>query len=318
MTYGRICLSIAIIIYLISFIDIERLKNVIPGMQLKYAWQPYLLVMLSYFMMAVRWSILLRQFSIIQHIIDSWRYYMIGGFYSVVLPGAIGGDVVRLGLCVKAHGKSKALVATSIFFERACGIMVILLMASIAAFYTPIFFENEQAALNLIYGISIFVLTSFILFFFILKTSKSSLFDSTQSYSSWKGRVVELLLNFRKLPLSKLSIFLLLSLMAHFLDILGSFFLSKALHVEQPLFIFLLIMPLVYVFTTIPISIGGVGVREGVLTFFLVKVGVMPSDAVLLAFLIYLNRVLVGLVGGILQFRENKQPATFEKHENLP
>lgn len=295
----------------------DRLRIILPKIRFKYAWQAFILVLVAYAAVSVRWSILLRHFKIKQRIMDSWRYYMVGAFYSTVLPGAIGGDVVRLGLSVRSHGQSRALLATSILFERASGIMVILMMASIASLFLPIFFENEPFLKSLILGISLGVLTIFILFFVILKTFSSSWFDKFQSRTGWMQSLANLLLHFRNLPLGVLFIFLLLSVLAHCFDILGSFFLNKAIQINQPLPIFFLIMPLVYVLTTIPISVGGVGVREGVLTMLMVKVGVVASDAVLLAFVIYLNRILVSLIGGIFQFID-PQSIPLKKNENLP
>lgn len=49
-------------------------------------------------------------------------------------------------------------------------------------------------------------------------------------------------------------------------------------------------------------SLGGLGVREGVLTFFMVKTGVLASDAVFLGLLIYLTRIVLALTGGGIQF----------------
>jgi hypothetical protein len=60
-------------------------------------------------------------------------------------------------------------------------------------------------------------------------------------------------------------------------------------------------MPIVYLVTILPISIGGLGVREGTLVMILSFVNIETSEAVILSFLIYLNRILIGGVGGIIQ-----------------
>ena len=60
-------------------------------------------------------------------------------------------------------------------------------------------------------------------------------------------------------------------------------------------------MPIVYISTILPVSLGGLGVREGTLVYLLAKVGVLSSDAVALSFLIHFNRVAVGSIGGITQ-----------------
>ncbi len=294
-----------------------RVGSILPRLKLGYAGLAFVLVALTYLVLAIRWSLVLRQFHIVQRICDSWHYYMIGGFYSTVLPGSIGGDVIRLGLSAGAHNRSKALLAASILFERTCGLVVTLVLAAVTALLVPMILEHEPALVRVLVAIALCALMLFILFFLMVKTSPLSWFETSGNRQNWRRQTVTLLFHFRNVSLGSLSLFLTFSVWAHLLDILASFFLSQALHIHQPFVVYLLIMPIVYVMTTLPISLGGVGVREGVLTFFLVRVGVPTSDAVLLSLIIYGNRVLVSLIGGILQFI-NRKSALPQNHENLP
>lgn len=305
----RLCLSCAIFAYLISLIDFERLLFVISRLHIEYTWQAFFLLLLTNLCVSIRWSMLLHHFHIKQSIYDSWRYYMIGGFYSIILPGAIGGDIVRLGLSCKQHSNRKTLLTSSIFFERSCGIMVIMIIATVSMMLFPVVLSQERAIAHLLPVFALTTLTLFMLSFLILKTSPPRWFENTDTFNIFKQKILTLLGNFRNLPIRMLLLFLLMSTLAHFFDILGSFYLARALQIEQPFTMFLLIMPLVYILTILPISIGGIGVREGVLTFFLVKVDVLASDAVLLSFAIYVNRILVGLIGCFFQINNIRQQA---------
>lgn len=305
----RLVLSCLILLYLARYIDFARVKLMLREMQVRYAWQAFFLLLATNLVTAVRWSFLLKHFRIRQRIRDSWTYYMIGGFYSIALPGVIGGDVVRLYLSSKKNARSKTIVATSILFERSCGIMVILILASSAALFMPMLLEGKTVVVNSIRGAALAAIFLFFLFFIIIKNSSRQWFKAVDMPDAWQHQANTLIENFRRLSFGSVAFFLSLSVGAHFLDILGSFYLGKSLNIDLPLSVFLLIMPLVYVSTILPISIGGIGVREGVLTFFLAKVGVLASDAVLLALVIYMNRVLVGFIGGILQFIEKRSPS---------
>jgi hypothetical protein len=55
----------------------------------------------------------------------------------------------------------------------------------------------------------------------------------------------------------------------------------------------------VYLATVLPISPGGLGVREGTLVIVLAQFGLAASDAALLAVAVFLNRVAVGAVGAV-------------------
>ena len=312
MLYFRICLSFAVLVFLVYYIDAERLVFLIKKVRIQYIWQAFLLILLNYFVAAVRWSFLLRHFKIKQRIRDSFRFYLVGGFYSIVFPGSIGEDAVRLGLSLRSQGNSKALLATSILFERTCGLVVILLMAASAALIVPVLLADESSKANLIVGIAVGVLAIFVLFFLILKISPDSWFGKRDAILNWKQRLLSLLGHYRSLSFRSVSVLLLLSVVAHLLDFIGSFYLSRAININQPFSVFLLIMPIVSVFTILPITIGGIGVREGLLAYFLAKVGVLPSDAILLGLVIYLNRLLVAMIGGIIQFIEKRNLSSQE------
>jgi uncharacterized membrane protein YbhN (UPF0104 family) len=63
----------------------------------------------------------------------------------------------------------------------------------------------------------------------------------------------------------------------------------------------LLSVPLVILSNVLPITVGGLGVREGVAAFLLARYGVAPSDAALAAFLSFaMNTAIPGLVGAVL------------------
>ena len=63
------------------------------------------------------------------------------------------------------------------------------------------------------------------------------------------------------------------------------------------------IMPLVYVATVIPISLGGVGVREGVMTAGMALYGIHVADAVMVSFLLYFSKLLIGILGWVVYLR---------------
>jgi glycosyltransferase 2 family protein len=310
--YGRALLSLALIFYLFTMLDWDRIRYVLPRLRLGYVGQAYLLILLSILVSSVRWSALLKQFQVIQGILDSWRYYLISMFYGVMLPGVIGGDVVRLGLSIKQHGLGmKGILTAGILFERACGFMAILMIFAVMISFAPEILGGTQVLTGPIYALPIAIIAGFILFFVALKRGPERWFvGEASSRQGLMARMRLLLGRFRELSAFALTFILMLSLLINFVDILGSYLLSKALYLNVTFSLFLLVIPMTYVLTALPISLGGLGVREGILTFFLVKVGVMASDAVLLAFLIYLNRLAVALIGGIVQLRAGRsQPS---------
>jgi len=301
----RVMLSCAILFYLVTFLDWERIKSILPQLSYKYIWQAFIFLLISIFIISIRWSVLLHQFSIKQSIMDSWRFYMIGFFYGIMLPAVVGGDIVRLGLSIKRHRGRKALLAISILFERSCGLIGILMIAAVAVLLAPSLLQEEQMLFDSISRLGGAFIVLFITFFVCIKFTAYERLAERIDFVRTCSSLMTLLDYFKKMSFKVIVLILLLSVSAHTMDILSSYYLAKALNINQPLSIFFVVMPIVYAMTLLPISIGGLGIREGVLAFFLIKVGVPGSDAVLLGFLIYLNRVVLALLGGGLHVFES-------------
>lgn len=300
--YGQVVLSFALVLYLISVLDWERIKRVLPQLSLEYAGHAFLLLFLAALLSAVRWDVLLKRLKVRQRLLDSWRYYMISMFYGVMLPGIIGSDVVRLGLSIKHHGISmKGVLTASILFDHICGFIALLAIFAVMASFVPVILGNEGFLGSTAYILPLASILGFALILVLLKKAPDGWFAEKEDRQGWLQSLRSLIKRFRELSTATLALLLALSFLVYLLDIVGSYYLSRALHLDVPFHFFLIIIPITYVVTALPISLGGLGVREGVLTFFLVKVGVIASDAVLLAFLIYLTWLAVALIGGIVQ-----------------
>ncbi|MCM8613510.1 lysylphosphatidylglycerol synthase transmembrane domain-containing protein [Accumulibacter sp.] len=92
---------------------------------------------------------------------------------------------------------------------------------------------------------------------------------------------------------------LLLSIAFQLIDIVVVQTIGRGLAIDLGLPTLLVTMPLVYLATVLPLSPGGLGVREGTMALVLAQSGVSSSAAALVALTVFLNRVLVGAVGGL-------------------
>jgi uncharacterized membrane protein YbhN (UPF0104 family) len=78
---------------------------------------------------------------------------------------------------------------------------------------------------------------------------------------------------------------------------------------EAPLSAFLILAPLVTLVTTVPISLGGWGVREGAMVTALGLVNIAPSVALAVSIQFGLIMLIVGLPGGVLAFFGTPAPS---------
>jgi hypothetical protein len=78
------------------------------------------------------------------------------------------------------------------------------------------------------------------------------------------------------------------------------YFAGLALGIDVGLAAYVLIVPLATVVTALPISINGIGVREGVLGYLLGLYGVDPSTSLVFAWVLYAMLLGQGLLGGVV------------------
>lgn len=95
---------------------------------------------------------------------------------------------------------------------------------------------------------------------------------------------------------------LAISLGAHLLGVASYLLLARAVGVEVPDTALAWIRSAVIFITMVPVSLAGIGLREGAFLFFLAPYGVAEERALALSFLVFAATVVVfGLVGGLLE-----------------
>ena len=83
--------------------------------------------------------------------------------------------------------------------------------------------------------------------------------------------------------------------------------MGRALNLELPFSFCIIIYPLVGTFAAIPISVNGLGLREGGYVFLLAGIGIGTEKSIAFGILLFLVVALDSLIGGLL-FLLQKSP----------
>lgn len=314
----QIAVSGGLIFYLVTYIDWPRAAELWQAANKLYLLAAYLLMSSAIATMAWRWRILLKRLNIVSTFWHLWADHLLGLFYGIVLPGVIGGDMVRLASCARRTRQSLPRITASVFFERACGLLMVLLTGLLFAFLltTP---ERVQLGPSLVMTFRIVAVGMLLgagLTFFTGRHKKRWFLEDRFGVVQ---RIRELQARFTRLPKTTLFAILALSAMSQAIDIFAVYIVSQASHLAVPVKFFYIIVPMGYLITLLPVSLGGVGVREGVISFFLIRLGVPASDAVTMSFLIYLVRMAVAISGGGWQVILNRWAGLYlERFEGRP
>jgi uncharacterized membrane protein YbhN (UPF0104 family) len=216
--------------------------------------------------------------------------YMIGSFFNSFLPGVIGGDAIK-AYYLNKDAKKISLTLASIFMDRYFG-YVSLMIIGISAFpFAAGYFG--QAVYKWLMPLIFVAFVAASIIFFRLKLGRS--FGSVGEIYDYFGR-----LKSRKDVIVKA---VLLSFVVQLLNFLMVIILALAMGEDIPLVLLFVFLPIIITVTTIPISMSGLGVREGSFVLLLGLIKVSPAVATSLSLSWFFANFLGGLPGLVAYIR---------------
>ena len=300
---ARIAISVSLIVYLIS----TRLNDFSSIIEILKSSNKLLLLLslsthaLGTYITAVRWKALLNTQKVKLSTATLSVTVLIGSFFNNFLPTSIGGDVFRT---YDASKKGKIPLSTSasvILVERFSGVVGAATYAIIALFLGFTAIGHRSVIIPII----IFFVVTVILAFLIINPSLfrlgkiSNKFKFIRKLKEKLSNVYNTLISFKKYK-KELIVVLIFSFLLQFTVILNWWLAAMALEIHLTLTAFIFIVPVVATIAMVPISIGGIGLRENSLVFIMVTMGITNEKAALCSLLILLMIILMGIIGGII------------------
>ena len=241
---------------------------------------------------AVRWALLARPIGFPFPIgFFVWRFFE-GAFFSLCLPTSIGGDVVKAyRLADSTHGR--LLAGCTVLADRLAGLAALGVLAGAA-----VIGKEWALGLPMTIGVGIALLATVLGIFWLGVGSLDrllALFPEPHAARQFISR----LLPYQMRP-SLMTRAVAWSLLVQMGGSVAVALVARGLGVTLPLSVWFAVVPLVALAMVLPISISGVGVREGGLAFLLAPSGVPAEQAVAIGLLWFLTTIATGLIGGLL------------------
>jgi uncharacterized protein (TIRG00374 family) len=302
--FAKLSVSVGLIVYIGWILDWERaVRTIGDADQLLLLTVPcFLLARVG--VAAFRWRLVLADSDVALSCWRAYTGYLVGAFYNVVLPGVTGGDTIRIGRCARQTKCALGTATASVLVERISGLFALWSIAFSVYLFFPettssLLATGEISLVKVVAAVGIVLMVAMVL----ARRLWLRWLPNENAGGVWRfvRSVIEALGILRGRTLGATFA---LSTLFQAADILVTFLLSRAIGLTVPLTAFFATVPLVYLAVVLPISLGGLGIREGVLTFLLTRFDVAPSDAVALSFLVYLNHVVIGSLGGVVQLVE--------------
>jgi len=223
-------------------------------------------------------------------------HYFAGQFVGNVLPSTIGGDVLRVSRSAKSIGSGETAFA-AVALERLTGFLALPLLCLLGFAVDPGLLESPTAWIALL--VSGITLSALALVLFLAGHPRvAGRFRDHESWMRFIGAVHQGITALRAEPRTALGVFgASLAYQVSVVLMLGCIVLT--LGVGLPPGAVLAFIPAVAMAQVVPISLSGLGIREGMLVLLLhpEPLGVPTGQAVGIGLLWYLTLLLVSLLG---------------------
>jgi uncharacterized membrane protein YbhN (UPF0104 family) len=236
---------------------------------------------------AWRWCVIAAPFGFRRPLRQMTGFYYIGMYFNLFLPTSVGGDVVRAWYLDGYSGKRlHAFVA--VFLDRLSGLLVLLTIVCVAAFFSPM--QLEAWILWLVYGSAACAALGLAAAPLLARHSEKVSVRLSRLRGAWAA-----LRSPRVLAVSTLQ-----SLFVQLANVGVVFLIGLALGAEVPWAYYCVFVPMVTLLAMLPVSMNGMGVREWATALFLAPLGVGESVAVSLALLWFAVIAVTCLAGGVV------------------
>jgi len=292
-TVGKALVSLGILIAFAILIDYATLGQLAREMRPAYLAALALLSFLRIGIAAVRFRVLTRMKMRIP-LRSLIRHYFVAAYFNNLLPTVIGGDAVRLFMLADC-GLPKREGAVYILIERTIGSVSLVLLALAGVLAYPV----SPGIKRVVIGMAILAAIGTGVFL-----AGKPLYLRLALRHPALERAFAALALLSQNPRALLWA-LILSVAFQMASIALSWLVALAFEIELSFLACLALVPLVWLITLLPISIGGIGLREVSFAYFFGTMDIPTEASLLISLGTFAALILPGGVGAWLFFRDS-------------
>ncbi len=298
---GKVLLTGFLLFVLLKDVDFQQISDLISNTNLLLYLLVYLLFLFGTVISGVRWRILLKIQGVDIKLGKLVNKILISTVYNLLLPGSMGGDIIRTYDVTTQTKENKAGTLLATIYDKFLGLFSLLFVIILSL---P-FIWNEIEQKLILFGLTL--VSGGVAFSLVLYSGKVPFIYRIVSWFSEKLKVSRLVddgisafSEFKGNP--RATIYgLSLSSFFQLLGVINQFLLFKALGVDVDFGLLMFAIPINRLITLIPISIGGIGLRETSLLVLLSSSGIMPTQIAAYSLLkysmnIFLPLMILGLI----------------------
>jgi glycosyltransferase 2 family protein len=303
---GGSALALVLLFHFLPAAEVWRTLRLLP-------WQLWLLVIAGYLAahaVAInKWRLMVNVAGAGLTFRQSVLCYFSGLFSTLLLPSIVGGDVVRAAVAFRT-GQSKAAVIMGGLIDRMIDFAALALLAALGTVLVPVALPAETRRVFVIAGIVLAVLAA-------LMTPVVVWFPARKLRFKFRRHIAKLrraARSMRRKPQYVAAALCLgLIVQGSFIWLTARVAAASGLHLAFRVWLFA--WPLAKFSAVIPITQGGIGVREAALVVLLVPFGARPAKTAAVGLAWEAVIITGGLIAGLTAFFLGRSSASGEKLE---
>lgn len=317
----KILISVILLGFILHYTGFEKTVSRLSEANLWYVPVGIVYYLIAQIFSAYRWQFLSAALDFRLAFREFYDYYLIGMFFNLFLPGAIGGDMLRMFYLAKSANRPKREALLTLLAERGVGLVALLLIISLVCMMPQLSQIDLTIPLKLPFGNPIFFNLRLILLSLSGALLASYLLLWVLPLEKLARRVPKLALILRaKVYWSNLRLLIKsvsISLFVHGLMVSLHLLIAFALNVHVDPLYMTVVYGIVSLASVLPIAFNGFGVREGAYMLLLTRAGLSSETALAFAFYWVIISTCTSLVGGLVLMKGHYKTPTSEETDMI-
>lgn len=228
--------------------------------------------------------------------------YMIGAFFNICMPGLIGGDAIKIYYlgreiknksgkveCRKLQTGENALAVASVFMDRYVGFAALMTIAMITFPFGFGYLQGTPVKWLIPFVVSSFIAGSIVVFRFRIGGHINFISNVYDNFSLYKNQ---------RAVIGRCFAY---SLFIQVLSVLGVYILALGLSMKISFLSVFIFLPIIIVISFLPLSISGIGLREGAFVFLFGLTGIAEDMAMTLS-LVWFFSIIAASAWGLVEY----------------
>jgi uncharacterized protein (TIRG00374 family) len=298
----KFTVSTAFLVYIFYIIDLDKFSLALTGIQPEYYIFSLILLVINSFILAFKFKLIMEPSGIRQPLLSLVKINFISRFYALILTTAVGQGVVRWYQTTK-NQEGKLNFLPVMVFERSSFLFTLCFFIAASWFFlvnpnSRAFGKNilPFAVTGLLCLPGIFLVSP------VLFKSDPSFNQNDKSRNSYWHKILLVFRSFSlfnnkpKLLLASLGI----AVLWHFAYLLRVYLLFTAVNVNINIFQLCWMASLVLFLQILPVSLNGIGLREGAYAYLFNLAGMPVEKGVLIGTLFFTQMLIASAIGGAI------------------